>query len=369
MREALRLIYLRQITEESKEMNIISRIPNEPNQAVINGLDEISQIKCWEHWLKLLQIEQNQGFTNNSVEVGSTVGGFNPIYNRFKITGQYSLEDIQNILIQKLQESIAKDTRTCARVFIPIPKNMDKKDFEDRISDISKNSDYTIEYAYYSENTQNQKGLIILFGKNEENRKVRKAILTSKNLQDYQDKIKNSNNQTNSDSFNEKDFREINLQNLTQIQRRQLTYYWRKFFGPGYNLSNTNKILDDGDIIKTIIVDQNGNIISACTGEIDNLGGIEITEFFAKSTFNHSKSGEFMLKRMIQKCQQKYPDLQIYMEANTSSGMPFTAIKTGFAIPKLENSVLQTEQIAIANVKVGSFEENTYNNFALLRYE
>ena len=150
---------------------------------------------------------------------------------------------------------------------------------------------------------------------------------------------------------------------MTELQKTQLTFYWRKFFGPGYNLTNVDKILNNLEIVKTIITDQNGNIIAACTGETDNLGGIEITEFFAKS-----KAGEFMLRLMIKKCQNKYPNLQIYTEVNMSSSMPFIGMKCGFIIPKLENSTLQTQQIAVANVKVGNFEENSYNNFAVLIY-
>jgi hypothetical protein len=75
-----------------------------------------------------------------------------------------------------------------------------------------------------------------------------------------------------------------------------------------------------------------------------------------------------MLQTMLAKCQQKYPQLTYYMEANLSSAMPIVARKAGFEIPNIAG----VPQVARANVKVKGFKSdennNTYNNFVLMVY-
>jgi hypothetical protein len=137
---------------------------------------------------------------------------------------------------------------------------------------VAKKEGYTLEYCY-NQDLNGQTGYIVLIGKNSQNRQARNQILNIEQVQNFQPL------QPKTETI-PKDYTEIQPENLNEIQKLQLTYHWRENFGPGYTLSQLEAILDDESILKTIMTDKFGNVIAGCTGEIDGLGGLEITEFF-----------------------------------------------------------------------------------------
>jgi hypothetical protein len=55
--------------ESVTKSNLLSRIPTEPNQAVINNLPLTKQTEAWNHWLNNLTRETESGTYESQADV------------------------------------------------------------------------------------------------------------------------------------------------------------------------------------------------------------------------------------------------------------------------------------------------------------
>jgi hypothetical protein len=55
-------------------------------------------------------------------------GGYNPTYNRLKVTGKYEITQIHSLLLDINKEDklnyLERGYRSCARIFVPKPKGL-----------------------------------------------------------------------------------------------------------------------------------------------------------------------------------------------------------------------------------------------------